>query len=203
MASGYSPNAVNGVASFNAPGLAAPYTKEFQPTDINTILQAPAFQAAQANGIDQIQRGAAAKGTLLTGGTLKDLSQWDMGLGLGALNDQFNRDATTYGTNRDTFNSNKSNAFNVLNGFANTGLNGAQTLGQFGSSYANNSQDNANNAANLTTNQGANNANAAAAQGANTNNAITGGVKAASGTDWSGLFPKKPLGTPNPYQPNL
>lgn len=191
MPGGYSNQPVNGVASFNAPGLAAPYTKEFQPTDINTILDAPAFKAAQANGVDQIQRSAAARGTLLTGGTLKYLAGYTQGLALGELDKQFGRDATTYGTNRDTFYGNQNNAYNKLSGFANTGLNAAQTVGGYGTTYANN-------ATQLATGQGDANASATLAKGTNTNQTLGSLATNLGQVDWSKLFPKK-AGTPTAY----
>lgn len=198
---GFSSNPVNGVASFNAPGLVAPYTQEFKPTDINTILQAPAFQAAQANGIDELGRSAAARGTLLTGGFGKDLMKYSMGLSLGELNNQFNRDATTYGTNRDTFWGNQNNAFSKLGQFANIGGNISGQLGGYGTGYANNAQQNANNAGDLVTNQGQANADTSLAKGANTGQTVGTAIQNA-GDIWSGLFKqnKTPYSTP-PYFP--
>ncbi len=205
---GFSPNAQNGVASFNAPGLLAPYTKEFQPTDINSILNAPAFQAAQANGIDELGRSAAARGTLLTGGFGKDLMKYSMGLGLGELNNQFNRDATTYGTNRDTFFGNQNNAFNKLSSFANTGANIANNLNQNSSGYAQNAQVNANNQGNLMSGQGDASAAAGLAGAQNTNQTLggiaqsvfTGGVGPDGKFSWGNLF-KRPAGNGLPTIP--
>ncbi len=188
MGGGFSPNAQNGVASFNAPGLLAPYTKEFQPTDITTILNAPAYQAAQANGVDQIQRSAAGRGTLLTGGTLKDLAGYTQGLALGELNNQFNRDATTFGTNRDTFYGNQNNAFNKLSSFANTGANIASSLGQYGSSYANNAQQNANQSGDLLTGQGDATATNDINKGLNKGQTIGNLATNLGQVDWSKLF---------------
>ncbi len=206
---GFSPNAQNGVASFNAPGLLAPYTKEFQGTDINTILNAPAFQADQANGIDELGRSAAAHGTLLTGGFGKDLMKYSMGLGLGELNNQFNRDLSTFGTNRDTFYGNQNNAFNKLSSFANTGANIANGLNQDSSGYAQNAQVNANNQGNLISGQGDASAAAGLANAQNTNQTLGGiaqsvftGGNGTDGFSWSNVF-KRPGGngmTP-PYAP--
>ncbi len=188
---GFSPNAQNGVASFNAPGLLAPYTKEFQGTDINTILNAPAFQAAQANGIDELGRSAAARGTLLTGGFGKDLMKYSMGLGLGELNNQFNRDLSSYTTNRDTFQSNQNNAFNKLSSFANTGANIASNLGGYGSQYANNTQQNANNAGDILTGQGDATAQNDLAKGVNKGQTLGNLATNLGSVDWANMFKRR------------
>lgn len=58
----------------------------------NQILQNdPGFNFALQQGTDAIQRSAAARGTLLTGGTLKDLMGYGVGLGQQAYGDVFNR----------------------------------------------------------------------------------------------------------------
>lgn len=200
---GFSTGAQSGVAPFGAVGLAAPYTQEFKPTDINSILGSDAFQAAMKNGMEAIQRSAAAKGTLLTGGTLKDLASWTQGLGLGAINDQFNRDATTYDLNRGTFWGNQNNAFNKLAGFTSLGQSGAGTLGSFGSQYANNVQQNAANAGDLFTGQA--NANAATnlAKGANTSDAFTNIANTLRSTDWTKFFTNPKLRQPGVYTGSL
>ncbi len=184
MAPGYSTTPMGPNAPFTAPGLAAPYNKEFQPTDINSILNSDAFKAAQANGVDQIQRSAAGRGTLLTGGTLKDLSQWNQGLALGTLNDQFNRDATTFGTNRDTFWGNQDRTFNKLNQFAQTGMQGAQQLGGYGSQYGNSTQNNTNQQTGLMTGQANATAGSGMLQANNTNQTLGGLADSAGAVDW-------------------
>lgn len=188
MPSGFSTNPSGPNAPFSAPGLLAPYNQTFTPTNINTILDSDAFKAAQANGVDQIQRSAAGRGTLLTGGTLKDLASWTNGLALGALNDQFNRDATTFGTNRDTFWGNENNAFNKLSNFSQLGLQGAGQLGGYGTTYGNTSQNNANQQSNLQTGQADANASNAIARANNTNATLGGLATDAGSIDWSKLF---------------
>ena len=210
MGGGFSSQPVNGVASFNAPGLLAPYTKEFNPTNIQTILDAPAFQAAQANGMDELGRSAAASGTLLTGGFGKDLMKYSMGLSLGELNNQFNRDNSTFNTNRDTFYGNQNNAYNKLNGYTNTGAGIAQNVGGYGTAYANNSQVNANNQGTLLTNQGDSTAAAGMANAQNSNNTFgniangvwNAGQTPSGGWDWRSIFKPKTstTGTPDPVQ---
>jgi hypothetical protein len=49
------------------------------------------FQFRMKEGLQAIQRSAAAKGTLLTGGTLKDLNSWAQGLAAGEFDADFNR----------------------------------------------------------------------------------------------------------------
>ncbi len=194
MPQGFSASPSGPNASFAAPGLLAPYKQEFKPTDINSILQSDAFKAAQANGIDEISRGAAGHGTFLTGQTLKDLSKWNQGLALGTLNDQFNRDATTFGTNRDTFWGNQNNAFNKLSNFTQQGLQGAGQLGSYGSQYANNSQQNANNQGGYLSGQGDETAKNGLINANNTNQTLGNLAESAGAIDWSRNFKPRPQG---------
>lgn len=50
----------------------------------------PGYEWAKQQGMDAIQKSAAAKGTLLTGGTLKALEGYDTGLADQLYNNQFN-----------------------------------------------------------------------------------------------------------------
>jgi len=87
------------------------------------------------------------------------------GLGLQAQNQGFNQALTSYGTNRDTFQSNQNNQFNRLYSMGQLGAGAANTLVGAGGNYANAGS-------NLYTNQA--NANA--------------GAQIASGNAWSGAL---------------
>ncbi len=86
-----------------------PSASEFQ--------QSPGYQFARDQGLQAIQRSAAARGTLLTGGTLKALDQYGTGVANQDYNNYFNR---AYQTNQGNFN----NQFSLANLGATTARNG-------------------------------------------------------------------------------
>lgn len=113
----------------------APFTEPFQydpfaapegfvgptwtaPTDV-TEQNDPGFQARLKAGEEALQRSAAAKGTLLTGGTLKDLNQWGQEYAANeyqnVYNRQYNDYKTKYGTAWDEYKTNYQNKFNEWN----------------------------------------------------------------------------------------
>lgn len=96
----------------------------------------PGFQFRMNQGVQALDRSAAAKGTLLTGGHLKDLTEFGQGLA-----------STEYG-----------NEFGRMFGLAGLGQQAAGALGQYGTSYGSNLTD-------LTTGTGNARANAAIGQG--------------------------------------
>jgi hypothetical protein len=57
----------------------------------DVMQQDPGYQFALQQGIDAVQHGAAARGTLLTGGAQKDLAQYAAGLASQRYGDIFNR----------------------------------------------------------------------------------------------------------------
>ena len=122
MADGYSLQGANGLASFSAPGLNAPYTQQFQaPTGTDD----PGFQFAMEQGQEGLERSAAARGTLLTGGTLKDLAKYTTGMALQGYGDAWNRSKNVYDTNRGTFWGNQDRAYSKLSGAAGIGADAA------------------------------------------------------------------------------
>jgi hypothetical protein len=151
----------------------APYTGTYVPPVTN--FQAPVgtddpgFKFAVEQGQDAIARSAAAKGNLLTGGTLKDLASYTTGAALQDYAGSYNRALNTagfnnntafqaFGQNYDIFRNNQNDPFQKL--YATTGL-GLNAAGQANSAlggYSNNLSDLTNNFAsqyvNLTTGQG-------------------------------------------------
>lgn len=106
--------------------LLQPYTKTFSaPTGTDD----PGFQFAVQQGQDAIQRSAAAKGTLLTGGTLKDLASYTTGAALQDYAGAYNRALNTFGTNYDVFRNNQNDPYQKLFGTSQLGLNAASQYG--------------------------------------------------------------------------
>ena len=160
------------------------------PTGLN-FQNDPGYQARMQLGTDAIEKSAAAKGTLLTGGTLKDLNQFAQDYASNEFGNVFNRELQGYQTNFNTAyqpwlsNFNAANQmwqnqlaaqgqrYNQLFGSAQLGLMGTQGLANAGQGYANN-------VGNILTNQGTNAANLIAGAG----NATAAG-QAAGGAAWA------------------
>jgi len=79
------------VPQFNAPAFVRP--------DAQSILSAPGYQARLQSGEDALQRSAASKGLLRSGGTLKDLIQYGQNFASNEYNNEFNQALQTYGAN--------------------------------------------------------------------------------------------------------
>ncbi len=136
-----------------APG-ADPFTDQFSAPTIDEARNFPGYQFALKEGLQGIERGAAAKGTLLTGGTLKDSMGFATGLAdqtyqnlynnkRGEFADKFNihtsnaaNASSAYGssydramgeylTARNIFDTNQGNLFNRLSSVSGQGLSAA------------------------------------------------------------------------------
>lgn len=80
---------------------ATPYG-DFVAPDPSQVANDPYYQFRMAEGEKGLQRNAAARGTLLNGGTLKALERYRSGLASEEAGKAFDRALTVYGTNRDT-----------------------------------------------------------------------------------------------------
>jgi hypothetical protein len=129
------------LSSVMGEGLAAPWTTPFNAPDPNTITNDKALQWQMGRGMEAIQRSAAAKGTLLTGGTLKSLDAFGQGLGSTYYNDVYNRKLGEYKMAHDIFEGNQQNLYSRLFGVAGLGQNAAAQVGnaagQFGQDASN------------------------------------------------------------------
>lgn len=128
---GFSLQGANGLASFNAPGLLAPYTQQFQAPDPANMAASPSFQWTMGRGLDALEKFHGAKGTLNTGGAGKDAMEFAGGVASQEYDKDWNRNFNLWGANANIFNQNKQNTFNMLNATAGNGQ-------QAASSYANN-----------------------------------------------------------------
>lgn len=149
------------------------YGKEFS-YDPNKILESPAFEAAMKRGIGALENSAAAKGTVLSSGIMKDIADWTTGLGLSAINDDFGRSLDTASFNRGTYWGDTDRQFQRLADFTRLGQSGAGQLGGYSAQYGAGVGDVADRQSDNTTNQG---------------NANAGGILAGgSPTDWRPLL---------------
>lgn len=88
---------VNGLMSALQPGGSLTQQFAFDPTQ---IANNPDYKFAVDQGDQAVQRAAAATGTLMSGGTLKALSQYNAGANSQYLNQYFNQALNTFNTNR-------------------------------------------------------------------------------------------------------
>jgi hypothetical protein len=151
-----------GMGAANSP-LLAPYGQTFQgggpvpqfnaPSGLD-LANDPGYQARMKMGADAIQNSAAAKGKLLTGGTLKDLTQYGQDFGsneysnvfnralsayganLTGQNQGFNQAYNTFGANYDIFRNNQTDPFNKLYSLTGLGLNATGAANGAGNAYA-------------------------------------------------------------------
>lgn len=115
-----------------------PWTKAFQPSapftmpTLQDLQNSPGYQARLDAGLKGVQTSAAAKGTLLTGGTLKGLNQFGQDFAsneYGNLFNQaqqvnttaYNRGLGEYGLERENFQMNQDRPFNKYKTLADLG----------------------------------------------------------------------------------
>jgi hypothetical protein len=132
-------------AGSSAAGTLGSYLQPFQ--NWNTPFVAPnAQQAAQTpgeqfemqQGVQALDNSAAARGTLLTGGTGKALEQYGQGLASTNYQQAYNDALTNFQTNYNLFSNNQNNQFNRLASLAGLGQTSAGQLNASGSNAANN-----------------------------------------------------------------
>ncbi len=101
--------------------LLEPWTKQFQAPDPQQIANDPNYQFQLQQGLRGVQSGAAARGTLLTGGTQKALDQYGQGLASSFGNTLYNRNLGEYQMNQNTFYQNQDRPFTKLSQLATLG----------------------------------------------------------------------------------
>jgi len=154
--------------------LMQPYGQQFQAPTGLTMQNDPGYQARLQLGTDSIQKSAAARGGVLTGGTAKALTTYGQDYGSNEYSNVYNRALTDYSTKYNAYNNDQANQFNRLASMSGMGQTAAGTLASQGQAASNNVSSNLlNTASNI--GQQTNNAAAANASG------IVGGANAWSG----------------------
>ena len=121
--------------------LLTPYQSFTAPTGL-TEQNDPGYQARLQLGTDALQRSAAARGGVLTGGTAKDLNTYAQDYASNEYGNVYNRALQSYGTNASNYYTGQGNQYNRLSGLANSGQVAAGTLGQLGQAASNNVSQN-------------------------------------------------------------
>jgi len=85
----------------------------YTPPSYSDFLNSPGLQFGLDQGLKSIQAGAAGKGTLLTGGTLKDLSNYATNYGLTQYGNVYNQALQTNQQNQSINQGNFSNLYNL------------------------------------------------------------------------------------------
>lgn len=144
--------------------LLQPYGQSFTAPTGLTEQNDPGYQARLQLGTDAIQKSAAARGSVVTGGTAKALDTYGQDYASNEYGNVYNRALNTFDTNFNAYNTNQSNQFNKLAQVAGAGQATAANMAQQGQAASNNVTSNL-----LTTGaqqgQNINNAGAATASG--------------------------------------
>ena len=98
----------------------------------------PGYQARLKLGTDAIQRSAAARGGVLSGGTGKALNSYAQDYASNEYGNVYNRALQGYQTNANNYYTGQNNAYSRLMGMSNSGQQAAGTEGQLGQSASNN-----------------------------------------------------------------
>jgi hypothetical protein len=124
----------------------------------------PGYMERLKLGTDALQKSAAARGSVLTGGTAKALDSYAQDYASNEYGNVYGRALQGYQTNANNFYTNQGNQFNRLSALANSGQQAAGTLGGLGQSASNNVSQNLLSTGQNVANQ-INNAGAATASG--------------------------------------
>lgn len=144
--------------------LATPYSGSFSAPTGLTEQNDPGYQARLKLGTDAIQKSAAARGSVVTGGTAKALDTYGQDYASNEYGNVYNRALTDYTTKYNAYNTDQANQYNRLAALSGVGQTTANQLGQQGQAASNNVTNNLLGTAS-SVGQNINNAGAATASG--------------------------------------
>lgn len=121
------------LSSVMAPGLLAPWTTPFQAPNVTDD---PGYQFRMNEAQKALEKSAAARGTLRTGGFVKDLAGYMQGLASQEYQNAYDRALGEYNLAYGIFDRNQANIYNRLYGASGQGLNAANAYGNNQSSLA-------------------------------------------------------------------
>jgi hypothetical protein len=117
----YTPPGQFSYESFQRPG-------QFQAPSLEAALNNPGYQFRLQEGQKALERSASSRGTLLTTGTLKDLTQYGQDMATQEYDKVYNRALgeyqTEYNVASDSYDRNRNNAFTAYTANADIGLRG-------------------------------------------------------------------------------
>lgn len=100
------------LADFASPQSLQPWTEQFNAPTAEQAINSPGFQFRLGEGLKALERSAAAKGTLLTGGTMKGLSDYSQNSASQEYGNVYNRAYNEYDSRRSNFLTNEANRYN-------------------------------------------------------------------------------------------
>jgi hypothetical protein len=118
--------------------LTTPYSGTFQAPTGLTEQNDPGFQARLQLGTDALERSAAARGGVLTGGTAKALNTYAQDYASNEYGNVYNRALTDYTTKYNAYNNDQANQFNKLAALSGAGQMTATNLANQGQAASNN-----------------------------------------------------------------
>jgi len=122
--------------------LTTPYGQTFQAPTGLTEQNDPGYMARLQLGTDALQRSAAARGSVLTGGTAKALDTYAQDYASNEYNNVYNRALQGYTTNFNAYNTNQANQYNRLAALSGVGQTTANQLANQGQAASNNVTNN-------------------------------------------------------------
>jgi hypothetical protein len=125
------------LSSVSGEGLMRPWTEAFKAPTEEEASQSPGFQFRLNEAMKAISRGAAAKGTFLSGSTGKAMERYAQDYASNEYDKIYNRGLGEYRQAYDIYNNNQTNQFNRLSSMAGTGQQAGTSLGTFGQNYGN------------------------------------------------------------------
>lgn len=117
--------------------LLTPYSGTFTAPTALTEQNDPGYQARLQLGTDAIQKSAAARGSVVTGGTAKALDTYGQDYASNEYSNVYNRALTDYTTNYNAYNTNQTNQYNKLAALTGAGQAIAANIAQQGQAAAN------------------------------------------------------------------
>lgn len=166
--------------------LLTPYGQTFQSPDLNETTD-PGYLARLQLGTDALQRSAAARGNVLTGGTAQALDQYAQDYASNEYQNVYNRALQNYNTNYNVWNNDQNNQFSRLMGLLGSGQSAATNLSALGQSGANSIAGTIMQGANAV-NQQNNNAAAATASGYASQGNVWGNALSGAGNNFGNLY---------------
>lgn len=118
--------------------LLQPYGQSFSAPTALTEQNDPGYQARLALGTDALQKSAAARGSVLTGGTAKALDTYAQDYASNEYGNAYNRALNTFNTNYQDYNTNQSNQYNKLAALSGAGQQQSQAMAGQGQAASNN-----------------------------------------------------------------
>lgn len=100
------------LADFKSPDPLKPWEEQFNAPTAEDAINSPGFQFRLGEGLKALERSAAAKGTLLTGGTMKGLTDYSQNKASEEYGNVYNRAYNEYDTKRQNFLQNEANRYN-------------------------------------------------------------------------------------------